>query len=171
MDPTNAYPKKKLRNWRRQIILEKPKVTVVVDEVVASTSGAEIDVRFHPGVDFQIKDGLVLLTGKEGKMALIPILNQEFSIEQGKHASQFVNATTKFSWIDYFDTKLKSLNNKSLIVTLIVPVEGMEEAEEIAGTGQYQLDDSGNLSVRFMKDDHQFSYDFVNSAKGLVFEK
>ena len=33
MDPTNAYPKKELKGWRRHVTLEKPVITVVVDEV------------------------------------------------------------------------------------------------------------------------------------------
>ncbi len=34
LDATNAYPKKELKKWRRHIILEKPVITVVVDEVL-----------------------------------------------------------------------------------------------------------------------------------------
>ena len=36
LDPTDAYPKKELKKWRRHIILEKPAITVVLDEVPGS---------------------------------------------------------------------------------------------------------------------------------------
>jgi hypothetical protein len=49
MDPTHAYPGKELRKWRRSIVLEKPALTVVLDEVGANP-GSEIKARFFPGV-------------------------------------------------------------------------------------------------------------------------
>jgi hypothetical protein len=103
MDPTNAYPKKELKKWLRHVVHDKPLATLVVDEVYA-LPGAKIEVRFHPGVDYSIEDGFVLLSGKEGKMALIPLMDQE--IVPGKHASQFVNATKEFHWLDYFDAEI-----------------------------------------------------------------
>jgi Heparinase II/III-like protein len=48
MDPTHAYPGKELKHWRRNIVLEKPAVTLVVDEVGADI-GATIAARFFPG--------------------------------------------------------------------------------------------------------------------------
>jgi len=170
MDPTNAYPKQELKNWRRHILLKKPNITVILDEVI-SKSGAEIEVRFHPGVDFELKDRYVFLRGKEENMALIPIFNQDFTIRQGKHASQFVNATSNFSWIDYFDTVVKSGNEKTILATLIVPVSDQEEAIEISETSQIALDNSGNLSLSFSKDGAPNTYDFVKSTDGLVLKK
>ena len=49
MDPTNAYPGKELKKWRRSIILEKPDITIVLDEVNTNPD-AEIRARFFPGV-------------------------------------------------------------------------------------------------------------------------
>ena len=49
MDPTRAYPNSELKKWRRSIILEKPNITVVLDEVGANP-GSEIKTRFFPGV-------------------------------------------------------------------------------------------------------------------------
>ena len=46
MDPTQAYPQKELKKWRRHIILEKPLITIVVDEVTAE-KGSEIEARFR----------------------------------------------------------------------------------------------------------------------------
>ncbi len=49
MDPTHAYPGRQLKKWRRHIVLEKPAVTLLLDEVGAE-AGADIRARFFPGV-------------------------------------------------------------------------------------------------------------------------
>jgi len=95
MNPTKAYPNKELKGWKRHVVLEKPEITVVVDEVSAAP-GSEIEVRFHPGVDFKVQEGLVLLEGGGGKMALIPLSKEEVTVQAGKHTSQYINATNRF---------------------------------------------------------------------------
>ncbi|MFC1608373.1 heparinase II/III family protein, partial [Candidatus Latescibacterota bacterium] len=42
MDATKAYPCKELKSWRRHVILDKPVITVVLDEVLCDP-GAEIE--------------------------------------------------------------------------------------------------------------------------------
>jgi hypothetical protein len=49
MDPTHAYPGRELKHWKRHIVLEKPAITVVLDEVEA-LPGADVRARFFPGV-------------------------------------------------------------------------------------------------------------------------
>jgi hypothetical protein len=49
MDPTHAYPGKQLKKWRRHVVLEKPAVTLILDEV-GTEAGADIRARFFPGV-------------------------------------------------------------------------------------------------------------------------
>ncbi len=95
MDPTKAYPNKELKGWKRHIVLEKPEITVVVDEIDAEP-GSEIEVRFHPGVDFEVQEDLVFLEGKNGKMALIPLSKEALKVQPGKHACQYINATNRF---------------------------------------------------------------------------
>ncbi len=75
MNPTKAYPNKELKEWKRHIVLDKPEITVVLDEINAEP-GSEIEVRFHPGVDFEIQENLILLEGKNGKMAVIPLIKR-----------------------------------------------------------------------------------------------
>jgi hypothetical protein len=167
MDPTNAYPKKELQGWKRHILLDKPEITLILDQVTAD-AGDEIEVRFHPGVAYEQKAQFVFLSGSRGNMALIPILNQDFSIRTGKHASQFINATSEFFWIDYFGTVVNTEYENTLIATLILPVKNEMEAESIAGSCQLSLADSGNVSILFLKDGREFSYEYVQSGDGLV---
>jgi hypothetical protein len=61
MDPTRAYPGKELKGWHRWIALDKDTNIVVVLDKVQCAPGAEIDVRFHPGVETEVvRDHVVL---------------------------------------------------------------------------------------------------------------
>ena len=166
MDPTNAYPKNELKGWRRHVIFEKPEITLVLDEINANP-GASIEVRFHPGVGFEIKENFVLLGNDKGKMALIPVTMQEFGIIQGRHATQYINATKAFFWIDYFDAELKAKNEKTTVATIILPVLDSDEARTVASTGQMKLDKSGNLSVSFRKKGNVYSFEFKSYDDGF----
>jgi len=167
MNPTKAYPNKELKGWKRHIVLDKPEITVVLDEIDAEP-GSEIEVRFHPGVDFEIKDDLVFLNGNNGKMALIPISEEEFELQAGRHACQFVNITRRFYWIDYFDTEIKSKQNKTTVATIIIPVENSEEATQIASTKALKIDRSGNVTISFSSKGKQYSFQLENRKGGLV---
>ena len=167
MNPTKAYPNKELKGWKRHIVLDKPEITVVVDEI-DSEKGSKIEVRFHPGVDFLVQDGLVLLEGNHGKMALIPISKEVLKVQPGKHAIQYVNATQEFHLEDYFDTELISKDNKTIVATLILPVENSGEANQIASTGDLELDGSGNVTVSFSRKGEKYSFELENRKGGLV---
>ena len=170
MDPTNAYPKVELKGWRRHIVLEKPVVTVVLDEIKANPE-SKIQVRFHPGVNYQIVDELVMLNGTEGKMALIPLTNQNYQIEAGHHPSMFVNATSKFSWIDYFDTVIRSSSEKTVIASIFAPVSNVGEARKIAQSKKITTDKAGNVTVSFTKSGKKYVFEYLNTSDGLVLRK
>jgi hypothetical protein len=61
MDPTRAYPGKELKKWNRWIALDKDTNIVVVLDQVSCAVGAEIEVRFHPGVEADVNQDHVLL--------------------------------------------------------------------------------------------------------------
>ena len=170
MDPSNAYPKKELKSWRRHVILEKPEITVVLDEI-KSEPDSKIEVRFHPGVDFEVNDNFVLLENENGKMALIPIAMQDFEIVQGKHAMQYINVTKEFYWIPYIDTELKAEEEKTFVATIILPVANAEEARLIAASKTLKRDKSDNLSLSFKRKGINYSFVFNSTVEGLKFEK
>ena len=161
MDPTNAYPKKELKKWRRHVVLDKPEVTLVIDEVHAEP-GSKIEVRFHPGVAYEVEDGLVLLKGDKGMMALIPLVDVD--IVPGKHASQFVNATKDFHWLDYIDTEVVAEDPKTTLATMILPVESVEQAKEIAASIDILMDASEGRTISFSKNNarHVFEFQVAN---------
>ena len=165
MDPTKAYPGRELKGWRRHVTLDKPEVTVVLDEV-KSARGAEIRARFHSEVRTDVKDGYVLLRDGDNMMALIPAADGDFEFESGRHACQPVNATRNFFWVPYFDTVLTAKGGETLIGTIILPVSGDAEAGEIARSVKRSVDGSGNLSLSFAKGGKTFSYRYREDRPG-----
>ncbi|MDP4680690.1 MAG: heparinase II/III-family protein, partial [Cyclobacteriaceae bacterium] len=167
MDPTNAYPKKELKKWRRHVILDKPDVTVVLDEI-HTNSGANIEVRFHPGVDYAVEDGFVMLTGEKGKMALISLTDLDYETKPGRHASQFVNGTKEFDWVPYFDVEVRSKSSKTMIGTIILPVENVEEAKQIVESKKLTTSSDGGVTIEFSRRGENFSFQYNNFGEELL---
>ncbi len=170
MDASNAYPKIELKEWRRHVSLDKPVVAVVLDEIKAKPE-SKIQVRFHPGVNYEIVNDLVMLNGTEGKMVMIPISPDKFQVEGGRQPSMFVNATAKFTWIDYFDTVIKSSSEKTIVAFIFTPVNTAEEARKIAQSTNFNKDEAGNVSFSFVKGGKRYVFEYLNTSDGLVLKK
>ncbi len=167
MNPTKAYKNRELKQWRRHVILQKPDVVVVVDEIECQP-GSLIEVRFHSGVDFENHKEFAFLKGDKGNMVLMPVLEQEFSIVPGRHASQFVNATKPFTWIDYFDIELKAKQNRSVITTIILPVKDEKDAGEIVASKKISRDNNGSLTLSFLFNGEIYRYSFLQKKGTLI---
>lgn len=166
MDPTKAYPGKELLGWHRHVIYVKPEVTLVVDEM-NTRPGAFIEARFHPGVGFEVKDNFVFLENDKGKMAVIPVTEGNFSIVQDKHASQYVNASVPFAWINYVDTEIVAKNHKTILATLIIPVDNINEAHKIAASKQLVTDSKGSIRITFERKGKELLFNFSAGDDGL----
>lgn len=167
MDCTNAYPKKELKSWRRHITLEKPVITVILDEV-GSTPGAEIEARFHSECDTEVRDGFTLIKGRQGIMALIPVVDGGFELREGRHPYLPVRKDAAFQWINYFGTVLKARGQKTDIVTIVLPVADADEAATVAKSASRSTDGQGNLTVFFESGGKKFSYTYRKESDGLV---
>ena len=170
MNPTKAYPNEELKEWKRHVVLEKPNVSVALDEITAN-KGSKIEVRFHPGVDFEVKNNFVLLKGEKGNMVMFTHANQKAEIVPGKHASQFINATKDFFWIPYIDFEFYSEKEKTSISTVILPVANLEEAQQIVSSGKMTEDSNGSVIISFSKQNNDFEYTFQNKGGQLVLKK
>ena len=166
-DAANAYPKKEMKGWRRHVLLDKPETTLVLDEVTSSR-GAEIEVRFHPGVDARINDNMVMLAGKEGLMALITITDTPFEIRPGVHAIQIVQGDRSLEWESYFGTVLQAQREKTDIATLILPVVDEKEAHSIANSASIRRHGSDGLVLSFTKEGKTNDYHFRSNPDGWV---
>ena len=165
MDPSGAYPGKELKGWRRHIVHDKPHVTVVVDEV-QSSPGAEIEARFHSACKIDVRDRHVLLRGEKGMMAVIPVVDGRFSIREGKHPVLPIKKSARYSTIPYFCMVLKAEKERSVIATVILPVEDFTDAEQLAKSVIMKTDSSGNLSLSISR----HSWEFKMGNDGLVLE-
>jgi hypothetical protein len=169
MDPTHAYPNNELKGWRRHITLEKPVITVVLDEV-KSAQGAEIEARFHSEVTQRPRNGYVLLDGEKGKMALIPVVEGAFTFRPGKHAILAVQKNASFKWVPYIGTVLKATKENTVMATVILPVNDDSEAEMIVKSVKKSFDGSGNFTLSFAKNKKTYTYKYKKGADGLVME-
>ncbi len=140
MDPTHSYPGKELKKWRRSIVLEKPVVTLVLDEV-SSAPGARIAARFFPGVGSTIRKDHVLLTDNaEHSMAVIPIvLGNENRIVGDKAASLPVATDAVLEWMQYVETIVTAKEGTTIMATLILPVEDAEDARRKTASAKISM--------------------------------
>jgi len=160
MDPTNAYPKNELKKWQRHILLEKPNITLILDDIETQKEGALADIRFHSEAkDIFNQDKFVILEGKEASMALIPIGNNTLSFYQDKHAYQPVHSTKPFKWLPYFGIYSKTKNNKNKIATLILPIQNQQEAVAIQKSLIMDLG-SDLLKISFVYRNSSYAYEF-----------
>lgn len=189
MDPTHAYPDKELKKWRRNVILEKPVTTMVMDEVEAKP-GAEIAARIHPGVGVEslkteeekssyvpkvngkceIKDKYILLSDKDNhNMAVIPlVLNNDFKIVAGSDPFVPVTQDAKLSEIPYIETVTHAKTNTTFIVTIIVPVKDQGDAESVVNSAKINQVDSNNIQVSVNSDAGSFKWTFEKDQDGYV---
>ena len=183
MDPTHAYPGKELKKWRRNIILEKPAITVILDEV-GSAPGAKIEARFFPGgstgarnarfvqapaVDFKVSSDHVLLTSQRHSLVVIPlVLDNGFTIVEDGLPSEPVTEDAALSWIPYFETVTTAKSSSSIIVTLVLPANDQKEAEEIVKTAKVVQPNPNEIEVSVNGASGAHTWVFAKGADGYA---
>ena len=169
MDPSKAYPGEYLKKWRRHIVLEKPNITLVLDEV-SCLPGSDIEARFFPGVkNVETKKNYTLLSDEEGHtMAVFPVCSEKLAI--GKERLPFlpVQKAALVEWVPYFNSKVIAKNPTTLLATLIMPVKNSDEGDSIEkNISCTQLKD-GAFRVSFKYKNKGYSFLFHKTADGLV---
>lgn len=168
MDPSNAYPKEELKAWRRHLVLDKPDVVLVLDEV-KSQPGSIIEARFHPDVDMIVQDDITLLTGNKGKiMAIIPISKSK--MESGRHAYLPVRANADLTWIPYVSSLITAQNENSIIAHIVLPVDDLEQAIIIKKSISFGKSGQ-NQELSFTYNGEGYSYRFEQGTEGLALKK
>ncbi|HKK73484.1 MAG TPA: heparinase II/III family protein [Saprospiraceae bacterium] len=167
MDPSNAYPKKELRKWQRHIVLEKPNITLLLDDIETQKNGALVDLRFHTEVEEQInRDGFAMLKGNNDQMALIPTGNNPVQFYQDQHAYQPVHGTKPFEWLPYFGLHTRAEKAQNRTATLILPVEDEQEAKSIQSSLK-MLEEKEGLLIQFKYRGEKYAYHFHKNQNGL----
>jgi hypothetical protein len=171
MDPTNAYPKKEMQGWRRHIVLLKPDIVLVLDEV-KSKVGSEIEARFHPGVEMEVYEDLTILIGEKGQqMAIIPT-ETDAAMEAGRHAYLPVRKEAKLAWIPYSSSIKKASEDHTIIGHLVLPVDNLEHARTLKKGLKISIGPNASSKLlTFKYGGKDFKLIFEQTKEGLVLQK
>ena len=169
MDGTNAYPKQELRGWRRHLILDKPVVSVVLDEIKC-TKGALIESRIHPIGEVEVPDdhAYLLLKGKSGKMALIAVAGDPIRYVPDSHAYLPIQKDARLNKIPFVDMELTASGKEITISTIVVPVADASEARAISQSVKRTVSKDGALTLSFIAKNHTHTYRYEPGKNGLV---
>ena len=188
MDPTQAYPNKELKKWRRSIILEKPVVTCILDEVGANP-GSKIEARFFPGVgesdnqrnfnhqpehngEYKIYEKYVFLSdGKNHNIILIPlVLKNDFKIIKDEVPTIPVTEDARLNWLNYFETVVKANSNNTFIASIILPVKNQDEADSLVNASNIVQKNLDEIEINLNSSFGNFKWLFKKEKDGYVFE-
>ena len=176
MDATKAYLGEKLKSWRRHVVLDKPDVALVLDEISADT-GSVINVRFHSDCLVEQHDGFLLLKGKAGMMALIPVGPEHWTFSSGEHdldaATQAMKGKRFHSpgnAVFYTDIEWVSSSRDSLVATLVLPVCDVEEAAGVATSVQLNRITNTQTDVIFKRQGELSRFCFKVTGQGFCLE-
>ncbi|MGH7599605.1 MAG: hypothetical protein ACREOI_24885, partial [bacterium] len=106
-------------------------------------------------------------SSEPGTMALIPIVDNAFTIRADRHAYLPVNASAELTWIPYFGVVSKAAREQNLIATIILPVQDKPEAEQIAASANLTRDNQNNVNIAFSKNGQALSFQFDTGQAGL----
>jgi len=172
MDGTNAYPKQELKGWRRHFILDKPTVTVVLDEI-KTTRGAAIESRIHPIGEVEVPEdnAYLLLKGERGLMALISVADDPVKYAPDRHGYLPIQLDANFRWIPYVDTELTASKTKTILSTIVLPVEDANEARAVSESVKRSVGNDGSLTLSFTTKGRTHTYRYERGNDGLVLAK
>jgi hypothetical protein len=166
MDPTSAYAGSDLKGWRRHVILEKPDITVILDEV-QSAPGAEIEARFHSACPQTPREGWVLLDGPEEDMALLTIFDGDVTIRTGRHAYQALFRNADFEWIPYVGTVVAARGDQTVLAHIVIPIGDTAEGDSAARMTKLVTGSDG-CEVTFTAGGRKYHYSFDSTPDGLL---
>ena len=168
MDNTNAYAQTDLKGWRRNIVLDKPIVTVILDEV-KSAPGAMIESRFHSDARIVAGETFSLLKGEKGMMAIIPVADGAVSMKAGSHSYTPVRKDAETVVIPCVGAFTTAKSATTRLGAIILPVENEKEAADIAKSVKKKFG-AESLSLSFKKSGKTWSYAFAGKD-GLTLVK
>ncbi len=184
IDATKAYPGKELKKWKRSIILAKPSVLLVVDEVGTAT-GADIRSRLFPAFsedgeerrsrrnsgEIALRDANTYATvSARGKtLAMIPaVLNAEVHVVAGEAPNMQVTKDAQVDWIPYWESQVMATSSTTMLATLFVPVETDADVETLARAMKVRQTEDGSVEVRADVSPKPMVWQFRPTNEGYV---
>jgi hypothetical protein len=183
LDPTGAYPGKHLKSWRRHVVLEKPRITVILDEVACAPL-SEVEARFHSAAAQDVRGvpnvfnehvgvpwgNWVSLTSGKDRMALIPAVTGEFTLRTGRHAILMAQRNASFRWVPYVGMVTRAAGERTILAAIVLPVGSDGEAEKVVQSVRKSLDGAGNFTLSFETGGKKYEYRFRSGDWGMVME-
>ena len=167
IDASGAYPDGHMKGWRRHIMLQKPDITVVVDEIVTEP-GAEIEARWHSETDMVGRDGWLLLDGDAGDMALIPSAGRAWEFRADHHPILPAKLHARFERLPYCGVVTAAGSERTVLVTVILPVGNDAVARAVRDSIVREDDADGGFRVSLVADGRKIAYRFTRDGDWLA---
>lgn len=161
MDLSPAYPGQELKSWKRQILLEKPKVALVVDKVEAE-QGAEIQSRIHPDGNYKLADNYVIIEHEKKALAVFPFGTGPFELVSGKDPSFPESKDAVQEWIPYIDVLTKAKSDGDILGMVILALDENYQLGETIESLSFEPNSSGILQLSFTAGGKSYRYQFEN---------
>jgi len=181
--PTHAYPDKELKLWNRWVILDKDNNVVILLDKIGCATGSNVEIRFHPLVDFDVSDDHIILHGRRSQpddrarraaargrrfaflqlgggpdLELLPLYDGKYTVIKGRQASVPVTESDELMWIPYVSTVLKAAATESYVGTVIYTTSDKSEGNPVS---QFQLStNSGKPEISCTLDGQYITYVF-----------
>ncbi|MDR1865294.1 MAG: heparinase II/III-family protein [Bacteroidales bacterium] len=165
MDPTNAYPGKNLKKWKRSVVLDKENNIVLILDRVECTKGDKIDLLFHPAATATINENRTAsLIGKVNRtrMEMQPLVNAPYELTLQTQYTVRVVKDSPVQAIPCLFTTLKAPDAATVIGTVFYP-------DKLKANDSFVLDEKGKKPViRYTVDGKTYAYEFdENQVKRL----
>ena len=164
MDLSQAYPGKELKFWQRHIILEKPKVAVIVDKVEAE-QGAEIQSRIHPDGSYDLADNYFTIEHDNNALAVFPFGTSPFEIVSGKDVSLPNEKSAGQQWLPYIDVLVKTSSDSHILGMVIIPLEQNYKLSETLESIKFESNSNGIPQLSFKAGEKHYQYRFENDPQ------
>jgi hypothetical protein len=164
MDLSQAYPGKELKFWQRHIILEKPKVAVIVDKVEAE-QGAEIQSRIHPDGRYDLADKHFIIEHEKMALAVFPFGTGPFELISGKDPSFPPLKDADQEWIPYIDMLVKATSDSHILGMVIVALDENTELDKTLESIKFETNSEGIPHLSFNAGDKLYQYQFENDPQ------
>ena len=121
---------------------------------------SEIAVRFFSIAEHTIRDTHVMLEHKVGTMALIPFIDEGFTVRHGENPGLRLT---------YFETVVTAKKDRTVVGAVILPVTSESEAREVTQSLKHETDVAGSLAVSFVQAGKRHHYTYDRRPDGLLF--
>ena len=145
VNPTQAYPGKELKLWKRWAILDKENNVVILLDKVGCAKGSKIDILFHSGVTMRKTGDVMSLKGQSADMEMRTLFKGECILETGHQIHHQIVQNDAVRQIPYYHVLIeKAPAETNFIANVFYPTVLKDAA---AGVSQFTMEQNGDIIV------------------------